>query len=50
MIELIYSDYQSNPYQQINGDFLPNLSILDVLMNISIVEIKEMLNINGWKK
>lgn len=47
MIELIYSDYQSKPYQQINGDFLPNLSILDVLMNISIVEIKEMLNING---
>jgi hypothetical protein len=45
-LELIYSDYKALEYSQINGVFIPNLSILDVLMNVSILEIKEMLNIN----
>lgn len=45
-IDLVYSDYIAQDYNQINGTFLANLSILDVLMNVSIEEIKKMLNIN----
>jgi hypothetical protein len=41
-IELIYSDYEAKEYLQINGDFVPNLSILDVLFNCG-TEAKNML-------
>jgi hypothetical protein len=33
-VELIYSDYSGRAYPQINGDFVPNLSVLDALFNI----------------
>lgn len=32
-IELLYYKYSFEPYHQIHGDFVPNVSILDVLMN-----------------
>ncbi|MGZ4038394.1 MAG: WbqC family protein, partial [Bacteroidia bacterium] len=32
-VELLYSDYSATEYPQINGDFVPNLSVLDVLFN-----------------
>jgi hypothetical protein len=43
-IELIYSDYISKEYKQINGEFAPNLSILDVLFNIGAEETKKLIN------
>lgn len=32
-VNLVYSDYASKVYPQINGEFIPNLSTLDVLFN-----------------
>jgi len=32
-IKLVYSEFAHPVYEQINGDFLPNLSVVDALMN-----------------
>lgn len=32
-IKLIFQDYQHKPYQQLWGDFVPYMSVLDLLMN-----------------
>lgn len=32
-IELRYSDYKAVPYRQLWGEFIPNLSVIDLLMN-----------------
>lgn len=33
-IKLIYSDFLIKEYRQLNGEFIPNLSVLDVLFNV----------------
>jgi hypothetical protein len=42
-VELLYSDFSAKEYQQINGDFLPNLSVLDVLFNVGAEEAKKFI-------
>ena len=43
-IELIYTGFVHPKYKQIQSqDFIPGLSILDVLMNMSIEEIKKTI-------
>lgn len=42
-IDLMYSDYTSLPYPQINGDFVPNLSVIDALFNCG-PDAKSLLN------
>lgn len=42
-IKLLYSKYKSVPYQQINGAFISNLSILDMFFNLSTSEIYEII-------
>ena len=32
-IELVYQDYAPPPYTQLHGEFLPSLSVLDLLLN-----------------
>jgi hypothetical protein len=32
-VEVEYSDFKPQPYPQLWGDFLPNLSVVDALMN-----------------
>lgn len=34
-INLIYQDYKLTPYEQLYGDFIPNLSVIDLLFNCS---------------
>lgn len=42
-IELLYSDYSPKEYEQINGPFIPNLSIIDALFNIGAVNTSNLL-------
>ena len=32
-IDLIYTDYEPAQYQQLYGEFIPNLSVLDYIFN-----------------
>jgi len=40
---LTFLNSRLNPYPQLNEEFLPNLSILDIMMNCSTDEIQDML-------
>ncbi len=42
-VELCYSDFKHPVYPQINGDFIPNLSIVDALMNCGAEKTAELL-------
>ncbi|HRS53564.1 MAG TPA: WbqC family protein [Bacteroidales bacterium] len=42
-IQLIYSDFIHPQYKQINGNFIPNLSIIDVLMNCGAEETRKLI-------
>lgn len=43
-IDLQYSIYNHTVYNQINGDFVPNLSIIDALMNCGAEQTKELIS------
>jgi hypothetical protein len=43
-IALVEQDWQCRPYFQQHGDFVPNLSIIDLLMNVPIAEAREILH------
>lgn len=43
-IKLSFIESHITPYQQLSKDFLPNLSMIDVLMNCSKKEIIKMVN------
>jgi hypothetical protein len=45
-INIIWQDFDPNTitYEQINGEFIAGLSIIDALFNIGHVEIKRKLN------
>lgn len=43
-IDLIYTDYEPVQYQQLYGEFIPNLSVLDYIFNCGY-ELPR-----GWKK
>jgi hypothetical protein len=43
-IELKYKDYKLHPYTQKNSEFIPNLSIIDVICNLGVSETIRMLN------
>jgi hypothetical protein len=45
-IELIYSDFKSIQYPQINGEFLPNLSFLDALFNVGAEGVSKLIKNN----
>lgn len=42
-LQLIYTNYKSMPYNQINGSYIENLSILDLLFNLPPDEIKTII-------
>ena len=42
-IQLTYTSYKPNEYSQLHGNFIPGLSILDVMMNHTKVEIQNMI-------
>lgn len=42
-IALVYSEFRHPTYSQINGDFVPNLSIVDALFNCGAEEVARML-------
>jgi len=44
-IDVIYHEYQHPVYPQLHGDFIPNLSVVDLLMNCG-TESKEILMLN----
>ena len=46
-VELLYSDFVSQPYEQINGEFVDNLSIIDALFNIGAEETKKLLSVSS---
>jgi hypothetical protein len=41
----IFQDFHCPVYPQINGPFVPNLSIIDMLFNVGIEETKRLLNL-----
>ena len=43
-IELIYQEFKHPVYPQRFGDFIPNLSIVDMLFNIGVERTKKILN------
>jgi len=42
-IEVIWQNFHHPIYVQLYGDFIPNLSIIDALMNVGIKRLKEIL-------
>lgn len=42
-ISLVQQDWKLQPYPQLHGDFIPNLSIIDLLMNVPPEEARERL-------
>lgn len=42
-LELIFLKMDEIEYKQLNGDFISNLSIIDVIMNNSVEDVKKML-------
>lgn len=42
-IQLIYTSYKPNEYPQLHGNFIPGLSILDAMMNLTKEEIQNMI-------
>ena len=49
-LALIYSSFVQAPYPQLNGAFVPNLSIVDVLMNCGFQRTRELLAIGASQK
>ncbi|MEY2898739.1 MAG: hypothetical protein RL138_792 [Bacteroidota bacterium] len=42
-IQLTYTSYKPNEYPQLHGNFIPGLSILDAMMNLTKAEIQNMI-------
>lgn len=42
-IQLTYTSYKPNEYPQLHGNFIPGLSILDAMMNLTKEEIQNMI-------
>lgn len=42
-IEIFFHEYSSQPYPQLWGDFIPNLSALDMLFNVPADELNDRL-------
>ena len=49
-ISLLFQDYKSPTYHQINGDFIPRLSIIDLLFNCGPRSLEILLSGNVSKK
>lgn len=45
-IEVMFQDYQHTPYKQLWGDFVPYMSVLDLLMNKGKESNKFIFNVN----
>jgi hypothetical protein len=43
-LNIIYQNFESPFYKQLGQEFIPNLSVLDVLFNASTNDIKKMLS------
>ena len=43
-IEIEFMESKNPSYVQFNGDFIPDLSIIDMMMNVDLKSIKEYLN------
>lgn len=52
-VEVLFQDFQAKEYGQIGSEkmFVPNLSVLDALMNLGVVKTREyiMLGTSTWK-
>lgn len=46
-IEVLFHDYNEAPYPQLWGDFVPNLSAIDMLLNCSIDDVRERIVTKG---
>lgn len=42
-IALVQQNWRSAPYRQLHGEFVPNLSIIDLLMNVPPAEARDVL-------
>jgi hypothetical protein len=48
-INVIFQNYQHKPYQQLWGDFLPYMSIIDLIMNHGTESLKFIINNSIYK-